>query len=456
MKNRLLLLADYLRSSYWVTPALMSFGAFILSILSIRVDETIGFELKWITGLVYVDSPEGARSVLSTIASSMITIAGTIFSLTMVVFSLTSQQFGSLVLSNFMRDRGNQFVLGTFTATFLYCLLILRTIRGVEDSIFIPHISVLIGLGLAILSLAVLIYFIHHVSDSIRSSTVIDRVADSLNETIDDMFPVHIGKNAREANKAPDEEPPLPDFEREGHEVRARQSGYLQLIDDEWLMDIAEKHDLVIRLHCHPGNFIMHSNVLAEIWSPRPISRRVDEDIRETYVLGSKRTHQQDVEFLFEQLVQIAVRALSPAINDPITAMMCVDRLGEGISELSQRQIPSRYRYDDEGNLRVITQPITFKGIIELAFTQIRHYGAGDIRVVDHLLDTIFRLAQRIDDPELLYVLRQQAAWVRAEGLQGLPDETYKEDSDRHYRAALEALQEKLEQVTTEKTKSRT
>jgi uncharacterized membrane protein len=416
----------------------MAVIAFALAFLSIRIDEAVDPGIQWMTGLIYVDSPEGARAVLSTIASSMITIAGVIFSLTMVVFSLTSQQYGSLVLSNFMRDRGNQFVLGTFTATFLYCLLILRTIRGVEDSIFIPHISVLVGLGMAIASLAVLIYFIHHVSDSIRSSTIIDRVADDLNASIDDLFPVQIGKDAKQVGVSPDHIPSLP--ENTGHPVKASQSGYLQLIDEGWLMDIACEHDLVIKLECRPGHFVLHSNLLAKVWASKPVDQKVVDEIRETFVIGSRRTQQQDVEFLFEQLVQIAVRALSPAINDPMTAMMCIDRLGEGISELSQREMPSPYRYDQQGNLRVIAESITFEGIVELAFTQIRHYGAGDIRVINHLLDTILRVALRIHDSKLRSVLREQAAWIRDEGTRGLPDDAYRQEIKQHYQEAIEVL----------------
>ncbi|MDX2140547.1 MAG: DUF2254 family protein [Chloroflexota bacterium] len=193
MRSRLHVFWDDLRASYWFIPALMAVFALLTSVVTIRLDEGVGRELRWVTGLVYVDSAEGARAVLSTVASSMITVAGVVFALTMVVLSLSSQQYGPLVLTHFMRDRGNQIVLGVFTATFLYCLLILRTIRGGETDVFVPHISVLVGLVLAVASLAVLIYFIHHIARTIQAPNIIARISDELNDKIDHQFPTKVG-----------------------------------------------------------------------------------------------------------------------------------------------------------------------------------------------------------------------------------------------------------------------
>ncbi|MEX0998785.1 MAG: DUF2254 domain-containing protein [Thermodesulfobacteriota bacterium] len=186
-------------SSFWFLPALMVASSIAFSFIMIYVDANIvkvsGIEsLGWI----YENKPEGARALLSTVAGSMITVAGVVFSITIVALTLASTQYGPRLLGNFMRDKGNQVVLGTFIATFTYCLLILRTIRGGEDSSFIPHLSVTIGVLFAIFSISVLIYFIHHAATSIQASNVISGVSKNLKHTIDLTFPERIGQGKTE------------------------------------------------------------------------------------------------------------------------------------------------------------------------------------------------------------------------------------------------------------------
>ncbi len=144
-------------------------------------------------GWIYTRGPDGARAVLSTIAGSMITVAGVVFSVTIVALSLASNQFGPRLLRNFMRDRGNQIVLGTFVATYLYCLLVMRTVQGMDGSQFVPHLSVTVAILMAVASLGVLIYFIHHVAVSIQAPELIANVAHELHEAIDRLFPEELG-----------------------------------------------------------------------------------------------------------------------------------------------------------------------------------------------------------------------------------------------------------------------
>jgi uncharacterized membrane protein len=327
MKNRLIMLRNRISESYWFIPGVMVLLSILLSILSIKLDELVGRRLAWVIGLVYVDSPEGAREVLSAIAGSMITVAGVVFSLTMVVLTLTSQQYGPLVLGNFMRDRGNQFVLGVFTATFTYCLLILRTIRGVENSAFVPHISVLVGITLALISIIVIIYFIHHVSESIRSSNIIGLLANDLVDQIDDLFPAQLGHDPVALHiKQPEQHMPK-NFDTQSAPIQSRDSGYLQMVDVERLLDVAQRYDLVIDLkHC-PGDFVPQRSILALVWPVERITPEIVDKINDAMIQGNSRTEEQDVEYIFNKLAMIAVRALSPAINDPFTAIMCIDRL---------------------------------------------------------------------------------------------------------------------------------
>lgn len=410
MKNQLLSLRDRLRSSYWFIPLVMNVLAFLLSILAVKLDERLGPQLSWVVGLVYVDSPEGAREVLSTIASSMITVAGVVFSLTMVVLSLTSQQYGPLVLSNFIRDRGNQFVLGTFTATFVYCLLVLRTIRGVGNSIFIPHISVLLGIGLSIASLAVLIYFIHHVSESIRATTIIARVTDDLREAVRSLYPAQLGLGRRGADDATPDRWLPENFRTQQLPLPSRGHGYLQFIDDEALMNAARDHDVIIELLHQPGNYLYEGASLARVWPLERLDARLIDRVQDAVALGETRTQVQDVGYLFNQLASIAVRAMSPAINDPYTASAVVVHLGEALGLLGNRQMPSIYRYDSEGKLRVVAQRRDFDDLLRLAFDEIWHYGHSDPRVNRQLHQTLRLMEECIDDEDKRRVIRRYAA----------------------------------------------
>jgi uncharacterized membrane protein len=187
---------DRIRSSFWFIPIIMAVGAVTLAFVTVAFDSRVTDWLRRTLGWTFVDGAAGASSVMGTIAGSMISIAGVVFSMTLVALSLASSQFGSRMLRNFMRDTTTQVVLGTFVATFLYCLLVLRTIRRVEEVLFVPHLSVLLGVVLAVVSVGVLIYFIHHVSVSLQANEIVTRVSRELIEGIDRVFPEQIGRGA--------------------------------------------------------------------------------------------------------------------------------------------------------------------------------------------------------------------------------------------------------------------
>jgi uncharacterized membrane protein len=313
---------------------------------------------------------EGASAVLGAIAGSMITIAGVVFSLTLLALSLASQQFGPRLLRNFMRDRANQVVLGTFIATFLYCLLVLRTIRRADDAAFVPHLSVTLGVLFAIASLGVLIYFVHHVAVSIQADELVSVVGTELLQSIDRLFPEHIGG---EIHGCRDGDPDLPaTFAREACPVVAREDGYLQLVDSDDLMTVAKEHDLVLQLHYRPGHYIVAGSPLLRAWPAQQLDEGIRNRINGAFILGGERTSTQDIEYVIGQLVEIAVRALSPGVNDPFTAITCVDRLGSALHRLAQREMPSPQRYDDEHKLRVVAPATSFAALLDAAFNQIR------------------------------------------------------------------------------------
>ncbi|HUP22233.1 MAG TPA: DUF2254 domain-containing protein [Thermoanaerobaculia bacterium] len=400
---------DRLRSTLWFVPTVMTSAAAALAIATIRFEQRNDSPFSDVLGVVYSGGPDGARAILSTIAGSMITIAGVSFSIVIVALSLASNQFGHRLLRNFMRDRANQVVLGTFISTFVYCLLTLRSIRSVEDGKFVPHLSVTLGIGFALLSLAVLIYFIHHVSSSIQADHVINVVAEDLDQSIERLFPEHLGEGS--------DSYPQPDpGEWKGWELRPRDGGYLQAVDDERLMKLAVEHELRINLFVRPGSFLTPGIAFANISPKASWTEDLDDELLDCFSTGKARTTQQDVEFAIEQLVEIAVRALSPGINAPYTAVACLDRLLQAFSRLVHRQFPSPLRLSDEGVVRVMAQTTDFGSLVHQAFDPIRHYGASSPIVLSRMVEILDLLAARCPHPKRRDVLIEYAANARRTG----------------------------------------
>ena len=379
---------EYLRGTYWAVPSAMSVAAVLLSIGMIQLDQAATPRLLNQLSWVYAGGPEGARAVLSTIAASMITVAGVTFSITIVALTLASQQFGPRLLRNFLRDFGNQVVLGTFVSTFLYCLLVLRTVRGSDDTEFVPHLAVTVGVTLAMVSQGVLIFFIHHVATSIQASRIIANVAEDLEGAIDRLFPETIGEDAASAD-GPRASADGPSEVHGARAVMARTTGYVQAIDADKLMSIAREHDLVVRVHARPGSFVRRGGVLLTVAPAPGEGDRDDKSFHDVFIIGSDRTGTQDVTFFIDQLVELAVRALSPGINDPGTARLCIDRLEQALCHLGGRQIPSAERYDDDGRVRVVACPLTFPDVLGSAFAEIARYGRSSVSVTCRLLEAV-------------------------------------------------------------------
>ncbi|MEO6809902.1 MAG: DUF2254 domain-containing protein [Isosphaeraceae bacterium] len=431
---------DELRANFWFVPSVMVSGAVALSLATIRLDKATASR-NWIAtlGWTFTRGPEGSRAVLSTVAGSMMTITSITFSITIVALQLASSQFGPRLLRNFMRDRGNQVALGTFIATFAYCLLILRTINGTDTELFVPHISVTVGLLMALFSLGVLIFFIHHAAESIQAENVIAAVSRDLRQAIDRLYPDGQGDDARESSAGGQQALPA-DFERSSRPIAAPSSDYLQAIDVDGLVNLANDRDLIISVVNRPGEFIFEGSDLVRIWP----GDRVDDDLNNAvlgaFYFGRQRTLAQDVGFAIDQLVEVAVRALSPGVNDPFTAINCVDRLGAALCVLGAKEMPPDFRLDDDGRLRVVTDSSTASGIINASFHQIRQAARGDAAVTIRLLEAIAAIAGRTRDPDFLAALRRHADMIHRGSLEGLPEKSDREDADDRYRRALDAL----------------
>ena len=420
MKARLLRLADVLRHSYWFVPTLMALLAMLLAGAMIAWDTWAG--PVWLDRVpwLYAAHPGGARLVLSAIGGSMITVAGTVFSVTIAAVVYASGQYGPRLLTNFMSDRGNQVTLGTFIATYLYCLLVLRTIRSPDEAGsgvgFVPNVALLVGVVLALCSIAVLIFFIHHVPSRIHISSVIEDVGARLLTDIDQRFPRFIGAPVVAGETAagpvavhdvPDVFGGAPDGSHRARPaaIAATGTGYIQVIDDGALLARASAHDLVLRLHYQPGDFVHVGRTLLEAWPPERCTDETIDALAAAFAIGARRSALQDLRFLVDELVEIAARALSPGVNDPFTAVTCLDWMGAAMSDLAGRDLPSHLRVDADGALRVIAHPVTFERFLEQSFGAMAQYCAADMIASLRYLRALGDVSLGCDDAERLAAL---------------------------------------------------
>lgn len=441
MKAHVLKLWDRLRSSFWFVPGIMTGAAVGFAFASVALDEAVTVK-GWMVeqGWAYTGGAEGASLVLSTIAGSMITIAGVVFSMTLVALSLASSQMGPRLLRNFMRDARNQLVLGAFISTFVYCLLVLRAIRPSGEAAFVPHLSVSIAVLLALASLGVLIYFIHHVSVSIQADEVVARVNAELIDGIDRLFPESMGHEApwpadpRASARLP------ATFEIEAQPLRSAADGYLQAIESDALVALAKDEDAVFRLERRPGQYVVRGCPLVTVWPGDRATERLEELVNSAFILGDQRTAAQDIQFPIHQLVEIAVRALSPGINDPFTAITCVDRLGSALRRLAQREMPSPFRLDEQDRLRVVVPAVTFPEIVNAAFGPIRQYARSSALVTMRLLESIATVAGAANRPNDRAALLLQADMIVRGARESLPEDGDRLAVEECYRDASLAI----------------
>lgn len=413
------------RDSLWFIPTLMTVAAAVLAMVMVRADQWLlsspeAAELWWLFG----GSPEGARGVLVAIAGSLITVTGVVFSITIVALQLASSQFTPRVLQNFTRDRGNQLVLGVFIGTFTYTLLLLRTVRASTDDGadgFVPAAGVTLAVVLALVSIGFLIFYIHHVARSIEASTIVDRVTHETLGVIRARFPEpeEDGEGAGEDGDADgdsggdeDASPQAP--AGPAAEVRSRRSGYVQIVRLHRLIELADEAGLVIRVDAAVGDFVLAGETLASVWPRDAAGERTIEAIRNTFAFGDRRTLPHDVELGLIQLSDIAVKALSPGINDPTTAMMALDRVAELVVALGTR--PRREsRTGADGTLRLLVPTLDFPRVVEVAFGQARRYGGRDTALLLHLVGVVRQCGRRLGTPErrvlrdLLQAIGEQA-----------------------------------------------
>lgn len=416
-----------LRTSFWFVPLLIVLAAVGLAVGLIAVESLLPPDALDRWPLLFGAAADGSRALLAAVAGSMITVAGTVFSITIVALTLASSQYTPRVLQGFMRDRVNQTVLGVFVGIFAYCLVVLRTVRGGDDDPFVPSLAVLFALVLAIVGLVFLIIFIHHTATSIQASHIIAAVRRETLHAIDRLFPdadrpddADDGVPSASSNGAAAAHPELDPDGRTWHAFLAPHSGYIQEVDIPGLIKVAKERHAVIRMERSVGEFVIKGTPVASVLSLAPLDEDFSRILIAMYSVGDRRTQEQDVGFGIRQIVDVALRALSPGINDTTTATMCLDRLTEILVCLAERNIRCRHR-DDEGQIRLLTDAPSFGIFVDESLNQIRRNAEGNLVVLEHMLRDLDAVTGRTASEPRRSVLLRHARAVQEVARRSIP-----------------------------------
>ncbi len=395
-----------LRSSFWFVPSLIVLAGIAFAIALIEADSA-GSDL-WLAQWprLFGAGAEGARGMMSTIAGSMMSVVGVMFSMILVVLALASSQYTSRILRNFMRSRVTQVVLGIFAGIFAYCMIVLRTIRGGNEGEFVPNLAVFFGFVLALGGVGALMFFIHHIASSIQASSIIASVAQETIAAIDRLFPEKLGQGSGE-----DYDDQAPRVERNWQIVPARESGYIQSVDNAALMRLARERKTIVLMEHAIGEFVIQNTALASLALEYPPDQETIAALQATFSINRHRTVEQDAAFGIRQIVDVALKALSPGVNDNTTAVMCVDYLTAILARIASRKIPSSHRYE-KGELRVIAKGPNFESLLAESFDQIRNSAKGDVAILSRMLNAFQILAGLATSPQRRLALREQVQWI--------------------------------------------
>nr|WP_245215342.1 DUF2254 domain-containing protein [Pararoseomonas baculiformis] len=405
--------------AFWIRPAALVLLGILLGEAAVLAEQK-ELSPSWLPeSWVYAGGEAGARAMLGAVAGSMIGVAGTTFSITVAALSLASGQMGPRLLRNFVRDPGNQLVLGVFLGTFAYALVVLRTVRSVEEVAFVPHLGITGALMLAILCTGTLVWFVHHVASGINIETVIDMVHEELSSAIRRL--------------SQDEPPVLDEGVPRGEPVVIRRQGYLRSVDVDGLADWAAEHGATLVVLVRPGDYLLPGVPVAEVQGD-VAAEEVEQAVDGALSLGARQAAAQDLEFAVRQLVEVAVRALSPGTNDPFTAAAVIERLGATLCEIVPLHLPGGVAIRD--GRAVLHRKVTdYDGLCDSMFHLIRQNGAASAMVIIRIVETLGRVMLAEGRPERRAALIRHARLAVEAGRQTIKDPAGLRDLENYYAA---------------------
>ncbi len=403
-----------LRSSFWFIPSLLVISSIAFAVALIEIG-TIGGD-HWLAQWPRLlgAGADGARLMLSTLAGSMMSVMGITFSMTLVALALASSQYTSRILRTFMSSRVTQVTLGIFAGIFAYCLVVLRNIRGgggVDE--FVPVLAVFFAFILALSGVVILVYFIHHIASSIQASSIIASIAADTITSIEQLYPERLGDGGEiNEDEDNDRDTMLRSLnDKSWHVVPAAENGYIQRVNNHALLRLARNKRTVVHMECSIGTFVVKDTALASLVLDAPPDQNTINALNSAYSIGCYRTVEQDPAFGIRQLVDMALKALSPGVNDTSTAVICVDYLTAILAQLVSRKFPLSYCYEGT-ELRVISRAPTFSGLLAEAFDQIRECAMGNVSIMVRMLGSIETLAGLTASPCRRRALYEQVRWI--------------------------------------------
>jgi uncharacterized membrane protein len=432
---------EALRTNLWLVPTLLTLAVVALFAITYTIDQAAYHGDLTLPAWMNEGSADAGRQVLSAIAAGVITVAGVVFSVTIVVLTLASQQFGPRMLRNFIRDFGTQVSLGAFVATFVFSVLSLGSINSSSARQFVPHLTITVCLFLLLVDVAVLIYFIHHTAVTIQLPQVMAGISADLHAAIDMQFPLEPGLGQVDAEHATDVDVVTRRLSAEGITIPSRTSGYLQFVRHERLVDIATEHDSVVQLLYRPGHFVTTGLPMARVWPPETAAA-CREALDKAHVAGPYRTLSQDPVFAIDQLVEIAIRALSPAVNDTFTALTCIDWLTDGLCEVTRRYLPRGVYRDDARVIRVIEPSPDYSRIVNRACDKVRQAGRGMPAVLIRQMDGISKVIATTTSDAQREVLMRQVDMILRAGEDDIEEANDRRDLEVRHQAIVRQYQQ--------------
>jgi uncharacterized membrane protein len=437
-------LLDRIQVSYWFVPLVAGFAGVALARLLLAADLVVPNFEGGAAGLFGSGSVAVIRTALIAISATVLATTGVVYTLLTVPMSVAASQFGSRLLRVYLKDHTAQFVLGLFVGAFTYLLSLVVFIPGDDAAYPTPQIAALVGLLLALAAYGSLIALIHNIGVLLQAPNMVAAASEELRAVIHSYRPVAENDPTallRSGAQSDDESELVARVAAESVPVHATGLGYIRDIDPRMADLFAAHPTLIVHFVRKPGDFIHPDDIIAQVWPPEVATDRVLVAVRRAYSLGNSRSPAQDIGYGINQLVEVALRAMSPALNDPFTAMTCLDHIGAGLA-LYSKVLPTRgVFYDTQGKMRVILEPLTYGELLDAAFTMLRRASRDNAQVLIHMLNTLLLLATDAVLPERRAELARQVQLIAAESDASANIEDDKERVRRRCADILAALQ---------------
>ena len=421
-----------LRGGFLIRPLTIALALGCTGAFLSWLEEEFPVTSAWVPAVLFPShaDPQVSQVILAGIAASIMTVVSIVFAILLMTLTLASMQFSPRIIVSFSRDRVTQWTLGIFLGTFLYCMAALPAARSLPTP-FAPVGTVLGAMVLALICVGLLLFFIHHISQAISVNHIVNRIAEETEAMIDEIMPwPHLPDHLKDA------EPLRPNPSEVA--VLSHDSGYIRFVDTQRLVAIAKHYHVTIRVLRRVGHFVPEGIPLLMVSKGSRLSPDGSAELLAAFDFGPTRTLQQDVEFGVLQIVDVALKAISPAVNDPTTAINCIDQLSRILIRFASREPPEDLLYDPPGIVRASIAWIRFERLLEAAFEQIRMYSKTDVAVSLRLLRAFGDIAASTPDPEFRRILAERGMRTVAGCAEKLGAEELRELRAR--QAALEAF----------------